>query len=566
MKITVISTIVLCALTITSIGAAYGQKNNQIEKTWYNCSFDEDGVYGAEVDMALDFLKGKKRKKTPVIALIGVGMDIEHEAIKHAIWTNPKEKPDGKDNDKNLYVDDIHGWNFLMGKDGSMLANTNMTSDREFYRLRGKYSNLFYWPTEDYYIEISDEGNISEVAPPENIEEFRYFQRLWREGSIGFNKRLWLSFYNSRAMLRRVDQEMRKQFPDKKLTRQDFGTVVQSMQPDMRQHEKMALASLTVSVGMHRTDDWDTIFSMLQNSTTQDRYRDSYQKGFDRADFGARQRILGDAPNDITDYPYGNNNVFTFQARADVMKAGIIAGKRNNGIGVDGIADFAKIMSLVTCAETGEPYTKDMALAIRYAVEKGADIIVLAFQSKLYSPLDQTVMYEALRYAEKKGALVIVPTGQSSSDVDKTAFFPNRFMGENELTNFMTVSISDKQGKPSQQSNYGAQGIDLFAPGIDIYVADVGDTYQNTSSSQLGAGVVAGVAALVKGYYPHLTGSQLRKLLIENVTLRKEVNVEKVIMVEKEQKQVLLSFEELCFSGGIVSAYKAVLAADKMKK
>ena len=89
-----------------------GEKK-QSDLDWYNCSFDKDGVYGAEVNKAYDFLKGKKMKKRPVVALIGSGMDVEHEDLKQAIWSNPKEKVDGKDNDKNGLVDDVNGWNFV---------------------------------------------------------------------------------------------------------------------------------------------------------------------------------------------------------------------------------------------------------------------------------------------------------------------------------------------------------------------------------------------------------------------------------------------------------------------
>lgn len=145
---------------------------------WYNCSFDKDGVYGAEVNKAYDFLKGKKIKKRPVVALIGAGMDIEHEDLKQAIWVNSKEKADGKDNDKNGLVDDINGWNFLGGKDGQVMEATMREGDREFLRLKDKYADYIF--DGKNYNKVID-GKLTKVADPENIDEYNYFfKRYYR--------------------------------------------------------------------------------------------------------------------------------------------------------------------------------------------------------------------------------------------------------------------------------------------------------------------------------------------------------------------------------------------------
>ena len=138
--------------------------------------------------------------------------------------------------------------------------------------------------------------------------------------------------------------------------------------------------------------------------------------------------------------------------------------------------------------------------------------------------------------------------------------------GEKELTNLMVVSSSDKNGNPSMASNYGDKEVDLYAPGIDIYTTFTGDTYQTGKGIGLAVATTAGVAALVKSYYPHLTGSQIRDLLLENVTSRVDVEVEKGIRLQSgQQSQDLFLFGDLCISGGILNAYQAVLAADKLK-
>ena len=210
---------------------------------------------------------------------------------------------------------------------------------------------------------------------------------------------------------------------------------------------------------------------------------------------------------------------------------------------------------------------KDMALAIRYAVDHGSDVIVLPQQNTLYPEEQKAWMSEALRYAESKGVLVIVPVWELSRDLAKQTFFPNRWIdGNKELTNLIVVAPSDKNGNPSMNSNYGAKELDLFAPGVNIYSTYMGDTYKVGSGVGLASASVAGVAALIKGYYPNLTGAQIRNILLENVTSRKGVEVEKGIIVDGKQTQDLFLFEDLCLSGGILNAYQAITAADKLSK
>ena len=192
-------------------------------------------------------------------------------------------------------------------------------------------------------------------------------------------------------------------------------------------------------------------------------------------------------------------------------------------------------------------------------------MIVLPQQNTLYPMGQKQWMSEALRYAEEKEALVIVPVWELSQDLSQVTFYPNRWMdGEKELTNLMVVASSDKNGNPSMQANFGAKELDLFAPGIDIYTAYTGDTYQTATGTILSAATVAGVAALVKAYYPALTGAQIREVLLQSATQRPDAEVEKGILVGGKQDKDLFLLSDLCLSGGIVNAYQAVVAADKL--
>ena len=171
--------IVCCFISVTVSAQLIKPKaetqKKQSELDWFNCSFDQDSVYGAEVNKAYDYLKAnkKKAKKRPVVALIGTGMDVEHEDLKHAIWINPKEKSNQKDDDKNGLIDDINGWNFLGGKDGSVMETLTREGEREFIRLKDKYAG-YVFDGKKYYKAINDK--LTEVPAPENLQEYYYFQ------------------------------------------------------------------------------------------------------------------------------------------------------------------------------------------------------------------------------------------------------------------------------------------------------------------------------------------------------------------------------------------------------
>ena len=269
---------------------------------------------------------------------------------------------------------------------------------------------------------------------------------------------------------------------------------------------------------------------------------------------------------DINDNKYGNNVLLTVDAAIGTMEAGIIAAKRENGLGGNGIMDQAEIMTLRVSAN-GEPYLKDIALAIRYAVDHQADIIMLPVQNTLYPEDQKKWISEALEYAESKGVFIVTPAWEGAQDLAVETYYPNRWMtGKKELTNLMVVCSSDKNGNPSMNSNYGAKEVDLYAPGMEIYSTYTGDTYQSGTGLGLAAATTVGVAALIKAYYPHLTGTQIRNILLETVTSRKDAEVEKGIIVDGKPTQDLFLFGDLCLSGGIINAYQAVVAADKIAK
>lgn len=540
---------------------AGSSQKTQTELDWYNCSYEKDGVYGAEVNKAYEFLKGKKLGKRPVVAIIGTGMDVEHEDLKEAIWVNKNEKADGKDNDKNGLVDDINGWNFLGGKDGQVLETSLKEGEREFLRLKDKYAD--YITNNGEFFKIID-GKRTKVEPPADMEEFLYYKnKVQPESQLAQAYGGWQFAYVIQEYAQRFKKELEAKYPGKQHTIEDFQICYN---PDMPTDSLRDGVFVLIAYGasIYKTNDLGEIYKMFVDPAVENGKK-RYEEVYERLHDDGRKAIVGDDYLDITDKAYGNNVLLTSDAVTGTMQAGIVGGKRGNGLGGDGIMDEAEIMTLRVGAGTGEPCLKDMALAVRYAVDHGADVIVLPQQNTLYPMGQKQWMCEALRYAEEKGALVIVPVWELSQDLSQVTFYPNRWMdGEKELSNLMVVASSDKDGNPSMNANYGAKELDLFAPGINIYSTYIGDTYQTGTGTGLSAATVAGVAALVKAYYPELTGTQIRDVLLQSVTQRPDAEVEKGIRIDGKQAQDLFLFEELCLSGGIVNAYQAVVAADKL--
>ena len=539
------------------------EQKKQADLDWYNCSFDKDGMYGAEVNKAYDFLKGKKIKKRPVVALIGSGMDIEHEDLKQAIWVNPKEKADGKDNDKNGLVDDINGWNFLGGKDGQVMEATMREGDREFLRLKDKYADYIF--DGKNYNKVID-GKLTKVADPENIEEYNYYRnQVLPESPMAGTYSGWQLTYVLKAYADKFDQMMKERFPGKELTEADFSICYDPKAPRDSLSE-VSFMMCAMGFGVYKTDKWETVYAGIKSGAQIEQAKAEYERKVGQFGADGRKDIIGDNYLDINDNKYGNNVLLTADAAIGTMEAGIIVAKRENGLGGNGIMDQAEIMTLRVAAN-GEPYLKDIALAIRYAVDHQADIIMLPVQNTLYPEDQKKWISEALEYAESKGVFCVTPAWEGAQDLAVETYYPNRWMtGKKELTNLMVVCSSDKNGNPSMNSNYGAKEVDLYAPGMEIYSTYTGDTYQSGTGLGLAAATTVGVAALIKAYYPHLTGTQIRNILLETVTSRKDAEVEKGIVVDGKPTQDLFLFGDLCLSGGIINAYQAVVAADKIAK
>ncbi|SFE92210.1 Subtilase family protein [Chitinophaga sp. CF118] len=536
-----VMTVCVAMLTALTTSRSYGQGTTAIPKNWHLLNYATDSVYGTGVEKAYaDLLKGKK--STPVIvAVIDSGVDTTHEDLKSILWINPGEVPNnGIDDDKNGYVDDIHGWNFLGGKDGRSVKEDTDEGTREYYR----YKRLY--------------GNPDSLLDKQS-KEYAYWQKL--QGKIV------------------------KPSSESKLTYQKM----QQMQDNVKKCENLLTRYLQQSdFTIPRLDSIETadqgvmmaknyMIRLLKSTEEQDITYAVFKSEFDeymedlkhKAEIvegepaDKRAEIIGDDINDINDRYYGNNDVMGKFGFHGTHVSGIIAAVRNNGVGMDGIADNVRIM-LVKAVPDGDERDKDIALAIRYAVDNGARVINMSF-GKSFSPHKDWVD-AAVKYADEKGVLLIHAAGNDGNNNDSTDNFPNPdFVDHTHAGNYITVGASSN-GKIGPKiagfSNYGKKSVDLFAPGVQIYsTVPGGNKYGSASGTSMAAPVVAGVAALVLSYYPNLSARQLKEVLEESATPLPD-GTKEVIKPDTNDK---VPFADLSITGGVVNAYNALKLAATMQ-
>lgn len=540
-------------------------QQDQKKGSWHKQS-PQSGLYGIDLDGAKELLKNKEIKKTPIIAIIGSGMDIEHEALKHAIWVNPKEQNNGVDDDKNGFIDDFNGWNFISNKEGEEITNTLNNADREWLRMKDKYADIIF-DNKEYYTYKNGVKEI--VSAPTDMKEYKYFKELLLSQNTNIGS-IYAGYVTSKDLEKYVikwDEMLDKAYPNRNrlgFTLQDLKNTVLYEGAPADSIRDVSLSLVYMYMGMLKEyvqEDGYWIKTYENFTGKQEQVSlEAYNKAIERNDIEQRQRVIGDNIYDIKDTNYGTNQLLTSNSTSSTAFSGIIAGY-NDENGFSGIIPESKIMTLVTNSVKGEPYIKDLVLSIRYAVDNEADVILLPQQSLLYTPTEIKWMHDALKYADKKGALVVVPVMQYSVNMDDKAYYPStEMLPKAKLKNLITVACSDSLGNPSINTNYGAKGIDLFAPGALIYTTIPGDMYAMGSSPSLGAVVTVASAALIKAYFPKMKPADLKKHLMNNVTDLKDREVDITIKVKSKSSQEQFLYSQVSASGGVLNLKNTIKA------
>ncbi len=531
-----LSGLLVCSLLFAQ-GHAAKEKNPQ---SWYQLDTSYDGI---SLQKAYDLIQSEKLKSNRVIvAVIDSGIDTAHEDLKPILWTNPKEIPgNGKDDDHNGYIDDIHGWNFLGGKDGRNVGKDSYEAARVYYALKPKWDG-----------KTVDSATLSKAE----LEEYKTYKRAEETlmGDKDGSEMQMQMLKKLQQSLQQADSTLQVALGKKVYTGKELDTLT-PQNADVKKAKARFLGIMKSNDGMDNTNE-----SLMGELNTYISGEIEKQNTKSAPPEAYRAEIVKDDESNINDRDYGNNDLMASTPFHGTHCSGIIAAVRNNGKGMDGIADNVRIM-MIRAVPDGDEHDKDIANAIRYAVNNGAKIISMSF-GKPFSPEKQWVD-DAIRYADSKGVLLVQAAGNDAKNVDITPSFPSPYFKDNgkRADNVILVGASGNDnngGITASFSNYGKNTVDVFAPGVGIYsTIPGGNKYGNASGTSMAAPVVAGIAALVLEHYPHFTPQQIKQVIEQSVYVPKE----EVNIPGTDDKTTL---NELCKTGGIANAYNALEKAKEL--
>lgn len=530
-------TCLIAVCTILTLGG-FSQKDD-VPKGWHMMDKTKDGFSGISIDKAYDFVKTKKLKgKTVIVAVIDSGVDTLHEDLKDILWKNPKEIPgNGIDDDKNGYVDDIYGWNFLGGRDGKNVEQDSYEAARVYHNLKGKYA--------DKDIDI---GSLS----PSGAFEYQMWVRAKNEIVGEVNPMEVLQLRRMSKTMKTGDSVIRSDLKKDEYNCKDLASY--SSKNTAAQNTKNILVSICKGNDNEEITN-QQILDQLEGDLNKMEASEIAPKNY-------RDDVVKDNYSDFNDKFYGNNNVMVSNKSAlhGTHVSGIIGAVRKNGVGMDGVADNVRIMTLRAVPD-GDEHDKDIALAIRYAVDNGAQVVNMSF-GKSFSP-EKKWVDDAVRYAESKGVLLVHAAGNDAKNLDTTFNYPSPLMLDGKRpANWITVGASGDPrtgGLTANFSNYGKKEVDVFAPGVKIYsTVPGGNTYQNLQGTSMASPVVAGLAAFIMTYYPNLSAAQV-KTIIEKSAQNPAADV------KNPGNGEMVNLSALSKSGGIINAYEAVKLASVTK-
>lgn len=461
----------IMAVLLLSVTLVFGQNGQKVKANWQNLDLTTDSVFGISMEKAYAELLKWKKAVPVVVAVIDGGVDINHEDLKSVIWTNPKEIPgNGKDDDGNGFIDDIHGWNFYGATAGEDIS-------AEILSLSDKIKNT----------------------------------------------------QSDQKILNQLLQKIGKSDP----TIDDFKKYV----PGSAEEFKMQTIMIS---GLKIFPDF-----VSEKKAKLKKAIDFYHMQmiyYEKKDYGPMEG----GPSTL----HGTH------------VAGIIAAVRDNNLGIMGLADHVKIM-VARATPAADPFKEDskepppvreiggieeyksakpVADAIRYAADNGARVINMSFGLPWFKT--PVLVDEAIRYAISKDVLIIHASGNNFQNLDNSSLvFPDRKTLEGQAIAACWIEIGASGWKNDKKlatefSNYGKNSVDVFAPGVEITSTVLRSNYDENSGTSMAAPVVAGLAAVIREYYPKLTAAQVKEVIMKSV-------VKADVLKDK------------CISGGIVNAYNA---------
>lgn len=499
--------VLLAAVFLVGIGFSQAQeaKDPMQDKdlmTWYHKDFATTKVYGVNTENAYKFLESKGLKpKTVLVGVLDSGVQVDHPGLVKNIWTNPNEVPNnGKDDDGNGYIDDIHGWNFIGGKNGDIdIDNMEVT------RVVVKYKPVFEG-------DDSTKNKANQAKMPEEFAMYMKAKDLFTKKSVEAKQG-----FKTYTMINEAIPVMVKLLNGKPLTPENVAAIKPADQKEAMAAQVLAQVAQSPEFKGKSAAEFEKAMSGQIKEALD--YFGPQEKQYD-LNYDQRKEIVGDNYDDYSEKNYGNNHYEGPDAEHGTHVAGIIAGLPNGKEIQYGVASkVAKIMSVRT-VPNGDERDKDVANAIRYAVDNGAKVLNMSF-GKPVSP-GKNVVWDAFKYAQDKGVLLVKAAGNENEDVAEHLAYPTNFKNVTDdkpfVNNVLVVGASTNKNDALRASfsNFNKKMVNVFAPGEEIYSTVPHNEYKYLQGTSMASPVVAGAAAVLLAYMPNLTPAQIIESLVKS--------------------------------------------------
>ena len=535
-------------ILILSFKSIFAQ--NTIPDSWFTGDLQSNGTYGTGVDKAYKELLSKLKANPTIVAIIDSGVEPDHEDLKTNMWVNKKEIPGNrKDDDQNGYIDDIHGWNFLGNANGENYNGDTYEVTRAYAELKKKFDGI-------------DSNKISKSQQKE-YKKYKEYQKTvdnnYAEAEKGYSE-----MEMTMGIINQSLDQISEKFKDQPFTTENLEKLDPQGQELVAIGRQVLLEIIKEGTLSGPQIQIDTIRKFFEVQFKEPlKYYGGRQKYAYNIEYDPRKTVVGDDPENYNDRNYGNADVEGPDAFHGTFVAGIIGGNRHNNNKLKGMSDEVLLMSIRTVPD-GDERDKDVANAIRYAVDNGAKVINMSF-GKGISP-GKKYVDEAVKYAMKHDVLLVHAAGNSNQNNDNEPNFPNdqfekkKLFGKKYATNWIEVgALNPEIGENmiASYSNYGKKSVDIFAPGSSIYSSIPDNSYQVADGTSFAAPMVSGLAALLRSYFPTLTATQIKKALLDGST-----KIDQNVKIPGQDK--IAPFADLSVTGGVLNAPNSILLAAKM--
>jgi cell wall-associated protease len=523
----------------------------QATQFWHWKDLAKDGVHGVSLKEAHQELISLKLKPSPiVVAVLDGGIDTSHPQIKPYLWKNPKEIPGNQlDDDKNGYVDDFYGWNFLGNADGNNINKAAAEKSRVYHRYKKEFNPL----TLD-----SSQWN------QEKKQTYLIWKQAAAEMIFSEEDAANLSFIKmAKNAVLKMGTVLIKEIEDTNFTAEQL----EPFQPmgKIAADTKISYLRTLQALGIDKSMGYSAILNDLNDYIAG---KEQSSIALENEPEDLRKIIIQDQYENFKDQFYGNKDIMGPNARHGTHVAGLAIGIIDTA--ADNFNHPIRIMG-VRVVPDGDEYDKDIALGIRYAVNNGAKIINMSF-GKSFSP-EQAWVDSAIRYALSKDVLIIHSAGNESYDLNIKTVYPSPYstLFKDKAANMITVGASSDpfigESLLTDFSNYGNQVVDLLSPGYKIYSSLPNPRFGFQNGTSMSAPIVSHIAGLVRAYFPKLTAVEVKNILLQSCWKPKDPNSAFAIP-QKEQTNTL---SNMAAEGGIINAAlsiqnAATYYANKYKK